>query len=110
LFVISRTANVAIPAASPDRRISGSPTRSANAAPTSPATTSDGTLPTVVSRRKPKRDGMNAGFSCSGTDSTPAAQAPTATKLTCPNERTPELPTKTYSATTIDTETSALMK
>ena len=38
---------------------------------------------------------MIAGFSASGTDSTPAVQAPTATKLMCPKERTPELPMKT---------------
>ena len=35
--MISSTANVAIPAASPERRISGSPTRSAKAPPTAPA-------------------------------------------------------------------------
>ena len=38
---------------------------------------------------------MIAGFSLPGTVSTPAVQAPSATKLTCPNERTPELPMKT---------------
>ena len=108
--MISSTAKVAIPAARPERRISGRPTSSAKTPPTSAATRSDGTLPTVVSLRKSKRYGMNAGFSCSGTESTPAAQAPTATKLMCPNESTPELPTKTYSATTIETATSALMK
>ena len=36
-----------------------------------------------------------AGFSSTGTESTPAVQAPTATKAMCPNETTPELPTKT---------------
>ena len=39
--------------------------------------------------------GIVAGFSSLGTERTPAAQAPTATKLMCPNERTPELPTNT---------------
>ena len=38
---------------------------------------------------------MIAGFSEAGTDSTPAVQAPIATKLMCPNESTPEFPTKT---------------
>ena len=38
---------------------------------------------------------MIAGFSLTGTESTPAVHAPSATKLTWPNERTPELPMKT---------------
>ena len=38
---------------------------------------------------------MVAGFSVTGTESTPAAQAPTATKLMWPNDSTPEFPTKT---------------
>ena len=38
------------------------------------------------------------GLSSTGTVITPAANAPTATKLTCPNEITPEFPTNTYSA------------
>jgi len=37
---------------------------------------------------------MIAGFSPTGTVSTPAVHAPTATKLMCPNESTPELPMK----------------
>ena len=53
---------------------------------------------------------MIAGFSPAGTESTPAVQAPSATKLMWPNESTPELPTKTYSATTIATLTSASVK
>ena len=44
-----------------------------------------------------------AAFSSTGTDRTPADQAPTATKLMWPNESTPEFPTKTYSATTMTT-------
>ena len=108
--MIPSTANVAIPAARPERRMSGSPTRRAKAPPTPAAITSDGTFPTVVELRKSKRYGMVAGFSSSGTDSTPAAHTPTAKKLMCPNESTPELPTNVYSATTIETETSALMK
>ena len=38
---------------------------------------------------------MAIGFSSLGTVSTPAVHAPTATKLICPNDRTPELPMKT---------------
>jgi hypothetical protein len=34
-------------------------------------------------------------FDSRGTVMTPAANAPTATKLICPNDRTPEIPTKT---------------
>jgi hypothetical protein len=49
-------------------------------------------------------------FWSSGTVSTPAVQAPTATKLMCPNESTPELPMNTYSATTIATLTSVSRK
>ena len=56
---------------------------------------SDGTLPTVVELRKSKRYGIVAGFSDSGIERTPAAHTPTAKKLMCPNERTPEFPTKT---------------
>ena len=83
-----------MPAASPESRISGSPQMSAYTPPTSAASRSDGMFPTVVSRRNPKRLGIVAGFSSTGTESTPAVQAPTATKLMCPNESTPELPTK----------------
>ncbi len=88
--MISSTAKVAMPAASPESRISGSPATRANAPPTAAASTSDETFPTVVSRRKWARFGMIAGFSDFGTDSTPAVQAPTATKLMCPKESTPE--------------------
>ncbi len=38
---------------------------------------------------------MATSFCSFGTVSTPAVHAPTATKLICPNERTPELPMKT---------------
>ena len=38
---------------------------------------------------------MIAGFSLRGTESTPAVQAPSATKLMWPNESTPELPMNT---------------
>ena len=94
--MISSTPKVAIPAASPESRISGRPTISAYAAPTAAAISSDGTLPdAVVSPRKSARFGMIAGFSSTGIDRTPAAHAPTATKLMCPNETTPELPMKT---------------
>src|SRR5262249_26851517 len=77
---------------------------------TAAASASDGTLPTVVARRKWKSCGMIAGFSETGTERTPAVHAPSATKLMWPNESTPELPMKRYSATTIATLTRALMK
>ena len=93
--MISSTANVAIPAASPDRRISGSPTRNAKTPPTAAASRSEATLPIVWSRRSGKRSGRIPVFDSSGTVITPAAKAPSATKLIWPNESTPELPTKT---------------
>ena len=62
LWVISSTANVAIPAASPDSRISGRPTRNAKTPPTAAASTSDATLPIVWSRRSGKRSGRIAGL------------------------------------------------
>ena len=95
LCVISSTAKVAIPAARPDRRISGIPTAAASTPPTSAASPSEARLPTVWSRRIGKRSGSTAAFSSSGTVSTPAQNAPTATKLIWPKESTPELPTKT---------------
>jgi len=52
-------------------------------------------LPIVWSRKRLARFGMIAGFSSTGIERTPAAHAPTATKLMWPNERTPELPMKT---------------
>ena len=38
---------------------------------------------------------MIAGFSAVGTERTPAVHAPSATKLMCPNDSTPELPMNT---------------
>ena len=93
--MISSTAKVAIPAASPDRRISGRPTSSAKTPPTAAASASEATLPIVCSRSSGKSSGSTPVFDSSGTVITPAANAPTATKLICPNESTPELPTKT---------------
>jgi hypothetical protein len=95
LCVISSTAKVAIPAASPVRRINGNPTRNAKTPPTAAATASDARLPMLWSRRTGNRPGSTELFSAGGTVSTPATNAPTATKLICPKERTPELPTKT---------------
>ena len=95
----------------PESRISGSPTTSANDAADGAATSSDGTLPTVVSRRKCARFGMIAGFCSAGTRE--HARPPTrrrATKLMWPNESTPELPMNRYSATTIATLTSVSTK
>ena len=50
--MIPSTAKVAMPAARPESRISGSPTSSANTPPTTAAIASDGTFPTVVELRK----------------------------------------------------------
>ena len=93
--MIPSTAKVAIPAARPDRRISGSPTASAKAAPTPAASASDATLPTLWVTRKCESPGIVTFFWSCGTVSTPAVHAPTATKLIVPKERTPELPMKT---------------
>ena len=93
--MISSTAKVAIPAARPDSRISGSPTRKAKRPPRPAASSSDGTFPIVWSRSSGKIVGSTPFFESSGTVITPAANAPTATKLIWPNESTPELPTKT---------------
>ena len=95
LCVISSTANVAMPAARPERRISGSPSTSASTPPTSAASTSEGTMPSVWSRRIGKSSGSTPDFDSTGIVITPEAKPPTATKLICPNESTPELPTKT---------------
>ena len=95
LCVISRSANVAMPAARPDRRISGRPATKANIPPSAAASTSDQMFPIVWSRSSGKSSVRTPFFDSSGTVMTPAANAPTATKLVCPKERTPELPTKT---------------
>ena len=89
------TANVAMPADSPESRIRGAPTTSAYAPPSAVASSSDQAFETVWSRMNGNRDGRTPGLTSAGTVISPAAKAPTATKLTCPNESTPELPTKT---------------
>jgi hypothetical protein len=95
LYVIPSTAKVAIPAARPERRIRASPTANAKTAPTAAASASDATLPTLVVTREWASPGIVIRFWLSGTVRTPAVQAPSATKLIVPNERTPELPMKT---------------
>ncbi len=95
LCVISSTANVAMPAASPESRISGSPTSKAKTPPAAAASSSDATFPIVWSRRIGKSCGSTPLFESSGIVITPAANAPTATKLIWPNESTPELPMNT---------------
>ena len=75
--------------------MSGIPTASASTPPAAAANRSEVAFPTVWSRRSGKRSGSTPVFDSSGTVSTPAANAPTATKLIWPNESTPELPTKT---------------
>ena len=49
----------------------------------------------VVARGSGRGRAARADFDSSGIVITPATNAPTATKLMCPNESTPELPTKT---------------
>ena len=93
--MISSTANVAMPAARPESRISGSPSTSASTPPTSAASASEGIVPSVWSRRIGKSSGSTPDFDSTGIVITPEAKPPTATKLICPNESTPELPTKT---------------
>jgi len=95
LCVISSTAKVAIPAARPERRISGRPTTNANTPPTAAASANEGRLPIVWSRRNGKSSVSTPRFDSSGTVMIPAAKAPTATKLICPNDSTPDVPTKT---------------
>ena len=92
--MISSTPKVAMPAARPERRISGSPTRAAKVAPTAAAASSETTFPDSRSASHGKRLGRSALFSSAGIVSTPAVHAPTATNATWPNETTPELPTK----------------
>ena len=52
-------------------------------------------MPSVWSRRIGKSSGSTPDFDSTGIVITPEAKPPTATKLICPNESTPELPTKT---------------
>ena len=60
LCVISSTANVAMPAARPESRISGRPTTSAKAPRRAAASTSEGTLPIVLSREHREQVGEHA--------------------------------------------------
>ena len=75
LCVISSTASVAMPAASPESRISGMPSTSASRPPTSAASTSDGMLPSVWSRRIGKRSGSTPDFDSTGIVITPDGEA-----------------------------------
>ena len=81
LWVIPSAANVAIPAASPERRMSGRPTTRAYRAPMPVATTSDQALPSEWSRSTGKTLGRTLCFTSDGSVSSPAAYAPTITKL-----------------------------
>jgi hypothetical protein len=107
LWVISSTANVAIPADRPESRISATPATKAYTAPIAVASANDETLPTAWSRRRGNASGSVPVFESTGALMIPAAYAPTAAKLSWAKDTTPELPTKTYSATTIATETRA---
>ena len=91
----SSTAKVAMPAASPESRISGSPTTSAKSPPAAAASSSEARFPTVWSRRIGKSSGRTPVFDSSGMVMIPARKAPTAAKLIWPNDRTPELPMNT---------------
>ena len=93
--MISSTANVAMPAARPESRISGIPTRKAKRPPAAAAITSDQKFPTEWSPITPKTFGRMLDFVSCGIDSSPDAYAPTRKKPICPNEITPELPMKT---------------
>ena len=104
------TAKVAMPAARPDRRMSGRPTTKANTPPSPAASSSDTTFPTEWSARNGNRSGSTFCFTPVSSDMIPAQNAPTATKLMCPKESTPELPTNTYRPTTMATFTSAVRK
>ena len=75
LCVISSTANVAMPAARPESRISGRPSTSASTPPTSAASTSEGTLPSVWSRRIGKSSGSTPDFDSTGIVITPDGEA-----------------------------------
>ncbi len=95
--MISSTANVAMPAAIPDSRISGSPTISATTAPSPAAITSETKLETECCAMNDHSPGSTRCLGPVGIVITPAANAPIAAKLMCPNEITPEWPTNTYS-------------
>ena len=72
------------------------PTSNAYTPPIAAAITSVSALPTCAEAIHENKSGLTAAsFSSSGNDVSAAAKAPTATKLTWPNERTPELPMKT---------------
>ena len=101
LCVIPSRAKVAMPAARPESRINGSPATSAKAPPRPAASASDEALSIVWWARNGNRSVRMFGFVSVGTVISPAEKAPTATKLACPKESTPELPTNTYSATTM---------
>ena len=93
--VIISTANVAMPAARPDSRISGMPTPNAKNPPTTAAITSDQKFPTEWSRITGKTFGRMLDFVSAGIESSPAAYAPRMKKPIWPNDSTPELPTNT---------------
>ena len=76
--------------------ISGMPTTNVvEIPPSAAASASDQAFEIEWSRRSGKSVVRTPGFTSAGIVITPAANAPTATKLTWPKEMTPELPTKT---------------
>ena len=98
-----------MPALSPLKRISTRPARNENTAPRPTARISDSLLDICVVARNLKRVGMDVWRVAVGLVRSPAANAPTATKLICPNDHTPEFPMNTYNATTMVAVTRMLI-
>ncbi len=93
--MITSIANVARPAARPLKRISGIANAAATIAATRPPISVAPTLPKLVWAMNPGRSGCRISFCSLGITSSPAVYAPIAAKPMLPNEKTPELPTKT---------------
>ena len=93
--MIPSTANVAIPAASPDSRMSGIPDEQRVHRPDAGGEQERRHVSDRVVPEQREEIRQLARLRVRGAVMTPAANAPTATKLVCPNESTPELPTKT---------------
>ena len=94
--MISSTAKVAMPGGEPGQAHQRQPDHEREERrPRAAASSSDGDVAERVVAQDREQVGQHAGLDSSGIVMTPAANAPTATKLICPNESTPELPTKT---------------
>ena len=95
VLMITSIANVASPAAIPLRRISGIANASPTAAATTPPISVASTLPKWAWAMNFGRSGWRIPFWSAGMTSRPAVYAPTEAKPMLPNEKIPELPTKT---------------